>query len=221
MGLCGAAQVKTVEFENLLSLKIKAEKFIKNSHLNEQYPLDIEIKPINNKLKLRQCDSKLEFTYSNLNKVSGNTLLKVSCNNPVSWKLNLPVKIGIFRDVLTLKSPVLRGQNIDSSMVIVKKLNQLNLKRGFYTHVDQLKLLQSRRNLKANTVLNPSNLKAKNLVEAGQQVTVVLNQLGFGIKISATALQSASNGQRVKVRNNSSLKTIEGIVNSNGYVLVN
>ena len=59
------------------------------------------------------------------------------------------------------------------------------------------------------------------MIKSGQQVTLELNYLGLGIKVSGTALQSASKGQLIKVRNNNSLKTVEGTVKSAGVVIVN
>jgi len=208
-------------FENLTSLKINAELFIKNNDLESPYPINIDIKPISKKLKLKKCGHPLDFEFNNLHKKSGHTLIKVSCHAPVKWRMNLPVTITLYQDVLVLKHPVIRSQSIDEEDVIVKKMNAKYLVRGYYTQIDQLRQLETRRDLKASTILSPSNLKAKLLIKSGQQVTLQLNYSGLAIKVSATALHSASKGQLIKVRNNNSLKIVEGIVKSAGVVQVN
>ncbi len=209
------------QFENLMSLQIQAENFIKNSALDSPYPAIISIKKINSRLKLKQCNTDVHIEYNNQHKKSGNTLLKLSCVSPVKWRMHLPVNITLFQDVLVLKNPVTRSQIIDESDVIVKKTNEKYLIKGFYTHLEQLRYLETKRELKSGTILSPSNLKAKKLIKSGQQVTLQLNASGLGIKVSATALHSASKGQLIKVRNNNSLKVIEGTVKDAGLVFVN
>lgn len=215
------ASMPNVAYENLKSIELLAEKHIKNSNLDSPYPAIINVKPISKKLKLKKCNQALHIEFNNDNKKSGNTLLKISCQTPVKWKMHLPVNITLYQDVLVLKNPIIKSQSIDDDDVIVKKMNQKYLMRGFYTHSDQLKLLESKRNLKADTILSPSNLKAKMLIKSGQQVTLQLNYSGLDIKATGTALQSASKGQLIKVRNNNSLKTVEGTVKSAGVVQVN
>ncbi len=212
---------KQSAFENLTALALKAELFIKNNTLESPYPAIIHVKPISKKLKLKACQSEIAFEFSNERKKSGDTLIKASCQSPVKWRINLPVSITLFQDVLILKKPVIRGQSIDEDDVIVKKMNEKYLARGFYTQTEQLQLLEAKRNLKASTILSPTNLKPKQLIKSGQQVIITLNATGIGIKVSGTALHSASKGQLIKVRNNSSLKTVEGKVLSDTTVLVN
>lgn len=214
------ASAQNITYENLTAIEIMAENFIKNSDLGSPYPAIINVKPISKKLKLKKCKQDILIEFNN-SKKSGNTLLKISCLSPVKWRMHLPVNITLFQDVLVLKNSAIKSQTIDEDDIIVKKMSQKYLMRGFYTHIEQLKQLETKRNLKANTLLSPTNLKARKLIKSGQQVTLQLNYQGLGIKASGTALQSASKGQLIKVRNNSSLKIIEGTVTSAGVVQVN
>lgn len=211
---------KNNNFENLTSLVLKAENFIKNIGIDSPYPITVSIKPLSKKLKLKQCLQPINFEFNNERKKTGNTLLRVSCSSPTKWRMHLPVKITTFQDVLVLRQPVIRSQTIDENDVIVKKMNEKYLLRGYYTHAEQLKNLEAKRNLKGDTILSPRNLKIRHLIKSGQQVTVQLFNSGIGVKVSGTALHSASKGQRIKVRNNSSLKTVEGIVKSANTVQV-
>ncbi len=58
------------------------------------------------------------------------------------------------------------------------------------------------------------------MVRSGQQVTLVLDYKGLQIKSTGTALRSASLGEIVKVRNNQSLRVVEGIVSGDALVRV-
>ncbi|MBL7005276.1 MAG: flagellar basal body P-ring formation protein FlgA [Gammaproteobacteria bacterium] len=212
------AKTPTNQYEALTSIVMKAENFIENNYLESTYPPIIQIKPISKRMKLAQCHEGLSIQFNNNSKQFGNTLLKINCKGPVHWSMKLPVKITLFQDVLVLKNAVIKSQSIDVNDIIVKKVDRKELVRGYFSHVSQLKRLQTKRNLTAGTILSPSNLKAKQLVKTGQQVTIFYSAFGMGIKATGTALNSASKGQLIKVRNNSSSKVIEGIVASEGVV---
>ena len=207
-------------FESSEKIKIEIENFIQNSHLDSKYPIDIDPIKISPKLKVKQCHSPLNINYANPSKRFGHTLVKVKCTKPAFWRMNVPVTINKYDDVLWLINPVAKGQNIDESDVTTKKMNISKLFKGYFIHFDQLKALQTRRPLKANILLSPNQFQARYLVKSGQQVTVVLKTKHLNIKTSGTALQSASKGQLVKVRNNSSLKILSGIVSDEGTIQV-
>jgi flagella basal body P-ring formation protein FlgA len=80
--------------------------------------------------------------------------------------------------------------------------------------------MQAARNLKSGAILTTANLQARNLVESGQRITIVLDFQGLSVKTSGMALQSAALGQTVKVRNLQSQRVVEGIVSGSAEVRV-
>jgi len=84
----------------------------------------------------------------------------------------------------------------------------------------RLRRLQAKRNLASNSILNSANVAPKLLVTSGQKVTIILKINGLHIKSTGLALQSASLGQLIKVRNTQSNKIVEGTVSSEGQVSV-
>lgn len=208
------------QFESHQKIKLEIEKFIQNNTLDTKYPVVLEPINISPKVKVKTCFSSLSISYSNPTKPFGHTTIQVKCEQPAFWKMNIPVVINQYDDVLWLKNPIARGQNIDENDVIAKKMNVSKLIKGYFIHFDQLKSLQTKRALKANSILTPNQFKARNLVKTGQLVTVILKTNNLNIKTSATALQSASKGKLVKVRNNSTLKILSGIVTAEGTVQV-
>jgi flagella basal body P-ring formation protein FlgA len=144
----------------------------------------------------------------------------VRCPTKSGWKLHLPVRIEVFDDVVVAATPLLKGQNIDPSVVAFKKQNIARLKNGYYARNSNINLLQARRNLVRGSVLTPANLSPRLLVRLGQRVTLVLNYNGLEIRSTGKALQSASLGQVVKVRNSQSQKIVEGVVSGEALVRV-
>ncbi len=216
---CYSSFVKA-DWQNLLSISMQVESFIDNYNYESPYPARVKLAQIDQRLKLKACLEPLEINFTNSQKVMGNTSLSIQCKTPVKWQLHLPVRIDIYDDIALNKSAILKGQTIDVNNIHYHKKNITNLHQGFFKKTDSLDRLQAKRNLTPNSILNASNIAPKLLVVSGQQVTILLKINGLQIKSTGKALQSASLGQTIKVKNTQSNKIVEGVVSSEGQVNV-
>jgi len=71
------------------------------------------------------------------------------------------------------------------------------------------------------TNMVPTMLKAQRLIERGQRVTVLAGGNGLEVRMPAEALSHGAKGERIRVRNLSSHRIIEGVVAGAGLVRVN
>jgi flagella basal body P-ring formation protein FlgA len=69
-------------------------------------------------------------------------------------------------------------------------------------------------------VISPSALKSMKVVARGQVITLLAKAGTMEVRMSGKALASAALGQRVKVKNLSSKRVVEGVVESPGVVKV-
>ena len=69
-------------------------------------------------------------------------------------------------------------------------------------------------------VLTPAMLQPAVLIHRGQQVTVLASTSGISVKAEAIALSDGSANSRIRVRNTSTAKEIEGVVDSASTVRV-
>lgn len=215
--LPGIAQA---EPQSLTSIVFQAESFLANYPYSSPYPAQFELAQLDKRLKLKPCAKALDIKFTRSEKVMGNTSLTVRCPSPVNWQLHLPVKVVIFDDVVVNKTPLVKGQTIDTESIIYSKRDISRLHQGFFRRTDPLENLQAKRNLAAKSILNASNLSPLQLVKSGQRVTILLNINGLQVKTSGLALQSASKGQVIKVRNTQSNKVVEGVVSAPGQITV-
>jgi flagellar basal body P-ring formation protein FlgA len=213
-------QTAAAERQSLTSIQLQAESFLTNYPYQTPYPVHVKISTLDPRLKLKPCESDLQIEFTRQDKISGNTSLNISCSQPASWNIHLPVRVDVYDDVLVSRIPLVRGQSLSATDVKFKKTNISTLNRGYFRQIEDLKNLQTKNNLSANRVLNPSNLAPKKLIKSGQKVTIVLNFNGLEVKSSGEALSAASEGQLIKVRNTGSNKIIQGIVSANGQVKV-
>ena len=74
--------------------------------------------------------------------------------------------------------------------------------------------------LKPGAVLSPGQLRRPPAVKRGSQVTILGRAGGIEVRMSGKALSDGARGQRIKVRNSSSSRQIEGTVIARGTVEV-
>jgi flagella basal body P-ring formation protein FlgA len=67
-------------------------------------------------------------------------------------------------------------------------------------------------------VLTPSLVKVDPVVQRGEHVTAVATGGGVSIQVGAVALAAGAAGQRIRLKNLSSGKEIEGVVRGPGRV---
>ncbi len=207
-------------YQSLSSILLQAEAFISDYPYESPYPVRYQLTRLDPRLKLQPCQTALEISFSQVARISGNTALTIQCHTPVNWKLHLPIRVDLYDDVAVTTSPLVRGQAIDRQRIIFRKKKISNLQHGFFTRKDPLDRLQARRNLPAGTILSPANVDQKLLVKSGQIVNIILNIQGLRIKSSGKALQSASLGKVIRVKNTQSNKIIEATVSAEGEVRV-
>ena len=208
------------EIQSLASIRLQAEQFILNYSYASPYAPRFQLGKLDSRLRLRRCPETLDIEFARPERTYGNTALLVRCPAKPAWKIHLPARIEIFEDVVVAAKALLRGQKIDSSVVSYEKRNVARLNNGYYTKTSALGELEARRNLSRGTVLSPANLSPRLLVRSGQQVTLVLNYRGLQIKSTGQALQSASLGEVVRVRNSQSMRVVEGVVAGEATVRV-
>ncbi|MCP4874056.1 MAG: flagellar basal body P-ring formation protein FlgA [Gammaproteobacteria bacterium] len=215
-----ALALQAKDFQSLASMRMQSESFIMNYPYESPYPPAVQLGILDSRLRLKACPEALSIDFARRSMIKGNTAILVRCPIKSGWKIHLPVRIDVFDDVAVAAKPLLKGQNIDDAAVTFQKQNIARLKNGYYAKKSSIHQLQSRRNLARGTVLTPANLSPRLLVRSGQQVTLVLTYNGLQIKSSGKALQSASLGQVVRVRNSQSQKVVEGVVSGEALVRV-
>ena len=208
------------ERQSLASIALQAEAFIADYPFESKYPVSFELSTLDPRLHLKPCARALDIRFTHPDRISGNTSLSIQCQSPVNWRLHLPVRIELYDDVAINRSPLVRGQSIAPGNIVFRKKKVTALQQGYFTRDDSFERLQARRNLPSGSILTPANMAEKKMVTSGQMVNILLNIKGLQVKSSGKALQSATLGQVIKVKNLQSNKIIQATVSGNGEVQV-
>ena len=95
------------------------------------------------------------------------------------------------------------------------------IKYGYFTNIDHLIGKQLKRRLPQNKIIKVNYVKSPTLVKRGEIVSIVAENSGYSVKMSGTALTDGVYCERIRVKNISSKRIIEGTVKKAGIISIN
>jgi flagella basal body P-ring formation protein FlgA len=175
---------------------------------------------LDSRLRVAACTSPLAVSGKLPRGTQARALVRVACNSPVFWTLNVPVEIHRTADVLVLRRAVGRGENIRVEDVLVQPRVLPGLTSPYLSRTAELAGRLTRRPIPEGTAVSADALDAPLLIHRGQSVVLAARAGGVEVRAPGIALADAGAEQRVRVRNLNSLKVIEGVADTAGVVRV-
>ncbi|MBK1716732.1 flagellar basal body P-ring formation chaperone FlgA [Thiocystis violacea] len=180
----------------------------------------IEIGQLDARLRLTRCAHPPTAQLAPGARTDGNTTINVRCSQPVTWSIFVPVRIERYTQVVVLERALSGRQVIQAEDVRLERQETSNLTSGFFTETGSVVGLASKRRLLPGQVLTNAHVAARQLVERGQEVTLFVVKPGLTVRMKGEALEDGAEGQRIRVRNRSSKRIVEGHVEPSGAVRV-
>lgn len=192
------------------------------ARLQEQQHEDvkIEIGNLDSRLQLTLCDTELEPFMSTHSRLIGNAQIGIRCSSPKPWTLYITARISIYKQVVSAKRPLMRGATLGPKDVELAQQEISRLHRGYLSQTAQAVGKVLRQNLSQGSVITLSQLKTPLVIRRGQKVTMLAESGGVQVRMSGTAMQDASSGDLIRVKNTTSKRIIEGTVLKNGTIKV-
>jgi flagellar basal body P-ring formation protein FlgA len=215
----GAAPARAAaERQDLDAVRAAAEAFVLERLGGDAGGTTVTTGRLDPRLRLAPCPRPLEAFAVAGDRLRGNTSVGVQC--PQAWRLYVPVKVETLRTVLALRSPLRRGTLIAAEALDRVRVDTARLTRGFYTDPAAVVGHRLRRSAAAGTVLTPALVEEPPVIRRGQRVSLLSSGTGIAVRAPGEALADARIGQRVRVKNLSSGKVVEGVARDAGAVEV-
>ena len=200
------------------SIRTAAVEFVK-----QEMPRTAEVSAraghVDNRLRLRRCAHDLEaFLPSGRGLDKGTATIGVRCPGPVQWRLFVAVRLEVRSPVVVLTANVRRGEVLTAEHVALRERDTAGIRRGHYNDSDEVLGMRLRRNLGPGSILHPGHLETRRLVQRGQRLRLVAGGDAVRVSMAGEALEDGAKGQRIRVRNLSSGREIEGVVAGGGVV---
>jgi len=201
------------------AIKAAAKEFLLNSVDSEKYSrINIQTGSLDNRLQLQQCSTPLTSTLAPGAQLRGKTTVHVRCNGDKPWTVYLSAQIQLYTNVIQTVEPLDRGHILQKSDLVATEIEISRLNNGYFTDMKSLLGKQLKRRLPQNKVVKPNYVKSPTLVKRGELVSIIAKNTGYSVKMTGTAMMSGARGDRIRVKNTSSKRIVEGTVLQAGII---
>ena len=169
---------------------------------------------IDSRLKLAQCSVPLQADLPYATNGRSRVTAEVRCTGTENWKLYVPVKLEIWRDVLVATGPLQKGTLLTASDVILAERAVSKQTRGFMLDPRQAIGFRLKRPLSEGDLITPGVIVAPPLIEPGQQVILEARSGTLLVRTAGVALEKGLSGDVIRVENTESGRTVQGIIRS-------
>ncbi len=175
---------------------------------------------LDSRLRLQACDTQLEVFTNSVNAWLGNQTVGVKCSAPVAWTVYVPVEIKVFKPVVVAVKTLAANSVITKADVKLQPWDVSGLRQGYIKSINEIVGQQLKYAVSMGTVMTPTHVRPQKVVRRGEYITLVAVAGTMEVKMNGTAMSDASLGQRIKVKNTSSRRIVEGVVDAPGIVRV-
>ena len=195
-----------------------AKTFVEdNTAIPARGVLTVSPASIDPRIKIKACSTPLQANIPE--KVTGrNVNVKISCLGSAPWQLFLPVKVITSVPVVVTANRLTKGSVLDRSNVTLELRDIRKIRGETLDNIEDVIGARSKRSMSKGTYISKQNTC---VVCKGESVTIIASSSNFNIKTAGIALQNASFGEQVKVKNTRSGRTIAAQVKAINQVVIN
>ena len=183
--------------------------------------LEVETLPFDAHTSVAACGGELASELVGKKLTGTRATVRVRCTDPANpWSVAVALRVALFRPVLVAKHALVRGDVVDGDTTELAERDVLALG---YAHLDDPLRYAGWRVLRPvaeGAAIAPTAIAAPLLVERGATVTLLARGNAIDVRATGVAVEDGSAGMRVRVRNASSGRTVDGIVDGPGLVLI-
>ena len=218
--LAPAAQAQD-EIEPIENIRLAAGHFVEQAlAVGPEDEVEIDVGRLDNRLRLARCAVPLEAEFPPGGRRDGNTAVKVQCTDPVSWSLYVPVTVERYAEVVVASRSLGRQQTLSGSDLRLERIQTSRHAGSYFEDPREVIGQQTRRHIRAGQILGTQHITEREVVARGQRVTILAGTGSISIRMHGEALEGGTLGERIRVRNASSGRVVEGVVQPAGQVRV-
>lgn len=219
LGAGSAAAEAIAATQSLDSVRAAAEQAVREHYAMPGSRIEIAPGSLDLRLQLAECRQPLRALIGGNAQVSSRMTVPVQCPQEGGWTVRVPLQVKVWRTVLVASHPLLRGDGVGATDVHGEERDITRLGYGYVENLDQVAGRSLARAVARGSVLSPGALGGRRMVRAGDHVQMVARLDGIEVRADGIALGSGDNGARLRVRNESSGKVVDGMVSAPGVVV--
>jgi flagella basal body P-ring formation protein FlgA len=201
-------------FESHEQIRTTVEAFILESTDASAAEFRVEVNRLDPGLRLPSCSNALETSFPGGGKNRGNTTVGVRCSRTKPWLIYVPVRISTYQKVLVTTRPVSR----DDLSLEMREVSRFN--GGYFASIDSAMGKVAAETLNAGVILGNRSVKAHKVIQRGDRARISAATGNIAVQISGLAMTDGAPGERIRIRNLNSKRTVEGTVLADGSVKI-
>lgn len=187
--------------------------------LSEETQVRFRISGLDPRLKLSPCDETPHITTGRKFR-AGKLTLKTECLSPHPWKIYVALELERLHPVVVSRASLPRGTAVTEQDLLIKQENIDRLNFGYFTQVEEVVGMITRRALQQGLPLTPNQLEPPRLISKGDSVLIEARNSRIRVKMPGLAMSDGRKGQQISVRNIQSQRLVRAEVIDNGVVRV-
>ena len=207
-------------YESHTEINQAATEFLLSSSKTLAGNVSVSLHPIDHRLNLKKCTLPLEIKPTGDAIKAGRNTLKISCSSPSPWRIFITSNVEVEKKVLVIKNFVKKGQLLTKEDISFRKVNVSRLHNRYLENDSSIIGKEVTRNLQAGSILTANNLTNPILIKRGDTIKIIAQRQGFKITMKGQAMANGSLSERIKVKNLTTKKIINGSVTSKHSVKV-
>jgi len=172
---------------------------------------------IDSRIAIKPCNIPLTANIPE-NYSSRNVNVKISCDSSIPWHIFLPVKIETTIPVLVTKNKISKGSILSKDNLLIEWRDLYQVRGEVINNIEMVDGARSKRTLSAGSVITK---KLICVVCKGETVTILAESDNFMIRTTGVALENATFGEQVSIKNSRSGRTIIAQVKTINEVVIN
>lgn len=196
------------------------EDFVLEYQSSAQGQIVVKVGQIDSRLRLHNCGDNLELFTPSSHGSPGRLTVGVRCHDARSWTIYVPVDLQVYRKVVVTTHPLTRGQLVGPNDVRLENRDIGRLTQGFITNTEDVIGQSVRRPVGHKQVIRPTHIAPRAVIRRGQRVTILASSGTLEVRMSGEALADGAPGEPIKIRNSTTDRVIEAIVQGPGVVKV-
>jgi len=187
--------------------------------LSDETSISYQINGMDPRLNLAACGKTPKVGGKNKFR-AGRLTLKVECISPAPWRLYVSLRVERLHPVVASASPIARGSSLEPHHLQLKTVNIDQLNYGYYTSMDEVAGLISKRSLQAGLIIAPNQLTPPKLITKGDSVLIEASNKRIMVKMPGQAMSDGRRGEQISVKNLQSQRVVKAEVIADGKVKV-
>ena len=135
-------------------------------------------------------------------------MVTILVNNNTAKRINVPVFIEVWGEVVLSAKPLGRGQPIEADDMVVKKMDLARAPTNAIFDPNRIMGFTAKRSIAINSILRGDQFASPMLIRKGDMVRVVAESEHLTITTKAVAQENGGQGERIELMNMNSKKKI-------------